>query len=105
MALSKFNTPGSTGFSGRGFVGLLGAGAASVGVGAVGVPQAAAADGMTAATLPPPSYGIVARASEFPVAGSAKPHQAVRVSTHLFHQREDVGRVVDALWQLSGVMS
>jgi isopenicillin-N epimerase len=55
MALSKFNTPGSTEFSRRGFVGLLGAGAASVGVGAVGVPQAAAADGMTAATLPPPS--------------------------------------------------
>ncbi|KOV58644.1 hypothetical protein ADL01_37110 [Streptomyces sp. NRRL WC-3618] len=57
------------------------------------------------AQFPAPLDGIVARASEFPVAGSAKPHQAVRVSTHLFHQREDVGRVVDALWQLSGVMS
>jgi selenocysteine lyase/cysteine desulfurase len=50
-------------------------------------------------------YGIVIRTSDFPVIGSAKSHQAVRVSTHLFHQKEDVERVVDALWQLSGDMS
>ncbi|MFD4761335.1 aminotransferase class V-fold PLP-dependent enzyme [Streptomyces sp. NPDC058439] len=50
-------------------------------------------------------YGIVIRTSDFPVVGSAKPHQAVRVSTHLFHQKEDVERVVDALWALSGDMS
>lgn len=50
-------------------------------------------------------YGIVIRTSDFPVIGSARPHQAVRVSTHLFHQKEDVERVVDALWELSGDMA
>ncbi|OIJ85693.1 hypothetical protein BIV24_27870 [Streptomyces colonosanans] len=50
-------------------------------------------------------YGIVIRTSDFPVIGSARSHQAVRVSTHLFHQKEDVERVVDALWRLSGEMS
>ncbi len=50
-------------------------------------------------------HGIVIRTSDFPVPGSARPHQAVRISTHLFHQREDVERVVDALWDLSGTMS
>ncbi|PZT71322.1 aminotransferase [Streptomyces sp. SW4] len=50
-------------------------------------------------------YGIVIRTSDFPVTGSAKAHQAVRISTHLFHQEEDVQRVVDAVWRLSGEMS
>jgi selenocysteine lyase/cysteine desulfurase len=49
-------------------------------------------------------HGIVIRASDFPVIGSSRPHQAVRVSTHLFHQKEDVERVVDALWKVSGDM-
>ncbi|MFB6962130.1 aminotransferase class V-fold PLP-dependent enzyme [Streptomyces sp. NPDC056309] len=50
-------------------------------------------------------HGIVIRTSDFPVIGSARSHQAVRVSTHLFHQKEDVERIVDALWRLSGDMS
>lgn len=49
-------------------------------------------------------HGIVIRTSEFPVVGSARPHQAVRVSTHLFHQEQDVERVVDAVWNLSRAM-
>ncbi|HET9380141.1 MAG TPA: aminotransferase class V-fold PLP-dependent enzyme [Streptomyces sp.] len=49
-------------------------------------------------------YGIVIRSSEFPVVGSARPHQAVRVSTHLFHQKKDVERLVDAVWHLSRTM-
>lgn len=50
-------------------------------------------------------YGIVIRTSDFPVIGSSRPHQAVRVSTHLFHQREDVDRLVDAMWELSVEMA
>ncbi|NGO70773.1 aminotransferase class V-fold PLP-dependent enzyme [Streptomyces boncukensis] len=50
-------------------------------------------------------YGIVIRTSDFPVIGSSRNHQTVRVSTHLFHQKKDVERVVEALWRLSGEMS
>lgn len=50
-------------------------------------------------------YGIVIRTSDFPVIGSAKPHSVIRVSTHLFHQKADVERVVNALWTLSRDMS
>jgi selenocysteine lyase/cysteine desulfurase len=50
-------------------------------------------------------HGIVIRTSDFPVIGSSRNHQTVRVSTHLFHQKGDVERVVDALWRLSGEMS
>ncbi|MEU5363978.1 aminotransferase class V-fold PLP-dependent enzyme [Streptomyces sp. NPDC005925] len=49
-------------------------------------------------------HGIVIRTSDFPVLGSARPHQAVRISTHLFHQEEDVERLIDALWRLSRTM-
>ncbi|AXK36387.1 aminotransferase class V-fold PLP-dependent enzyme [Streptomyces armeniacus] len=49
-------------------------------------------------------HGITIRTSDFPVAGSDRPHHVVRVSTHLFHQKKDVERVVDALWKLSGTM-
>lgn len=45
-------------------------------------------------------HGIVIRSISFPVIGSAKDHQALRVSTHLFHQRRDVERLVDAVWAL-----
>ncbi|MEV0600542.1 aminotransferase class V-fold PLP-dependent enzyme [Streptomyces sp. NPDC050315] len=50
-------------------------------------------------------YGIVIRTTDVPMAGEAKPRQAVRISTHLFHQKEDVERVVDALWKVSGDMA
>ncbi|GLW96631.1 aminotransferase [Microtetraspora sp. NBRC 16547] len=50
-------------------------------------------------------YGIVIRNSNFPVIGSSAEHVPVRVSTHLFHQSEDVDRVVDAMWELSGKMA
>ncbi|WP_217167765.1 hypothetical protein [Streptomyces sp. AC512_CC834] len=50
-------------------------------------------------------HGIVIRSSEFPVIGSAKQHQTLRISTHLFHQKRDVERLVDALWRLSREMS
>lgn len=50
-------------------------------------------------------YGIVIRTTDVPIAGSARPRQAVRVSTHLFHGKADVERVVDAVWKLSGDMA
>ncbi len=55
MIMDKKASPDDAGVSRRGFVGLLGAGAASVGIGAVGVSQAAGAPlaGTTSATLPP----------------------------------------------------
>ncbi|MGW1682188.1 aminotransferase class V-fold PLP-dependent enzyme [Saccharopolyspora sp. NPDC002376] len=50
-------------------------------------------------------YGIVIRNVDFPVIGSARKHAPVRISTHLFHQRDDVERVVDAMWDLAGKMA
>ncbi|WP_399896543.1 aminotransferase class V-fold PLP-dependent enzyme [Streptomyces sp. BBFR51] len=49
-------------------------------------------------------HGIEIRSISFPVTGSAKEHQALRVSTHLFHQRKDVERLVDAVWKVSREM-
>lgn len=50
-------------------------------------------------------YGIVIRNVDFPVIGSAAAHVPIRISTHLFHQRDDVERVVDAMWDLAGKMA
>ncbi|MET8354331.1 aminotransferase class V-fold PLP-dependent enzyme [Micromonospora sp. NPDC005206] len=50
-------------------------------------------------------YGITIRNSDFPVIGSAQSHRPVRISTHLFHQSQDVNRLVDAAWKLSGKMA
>lgn len=50
-------------------------------------------------------YGIVIRNVDFPVVGSAKNPVPVRISTHLFHQRDDVERVVNAMWDLAGKMA
>ncbi|MFF2650112.1 aminotransferase class V-fold PLP-dependent enzyme [Streptomyces sp. NPDC058045] len=50
-------------------------------------------------------HGLVIRTSDFPVIGSSRNHQVVRVSTHLFHQRKDVDRAVDAMWKVSRAMA
>lgn len=50
-------------------------------------------------------HSIVIRNVDFPVIGASSSHWAVRVSTHLFHQHDDVERVVDAMWKLSRAMA
>ena len=49
-------------------------------------------------------HHITIRNTIVPVIGSATPHYAMRVSTHLFHSRHDVDRFLDAAWQLSRAM-
>ncbi|MGN6754301.1 MAG: aminotransferase class V-fold PLP-dependent enzyme [Intrasporangium sp.] len=46
-------------------------------------------------------HSIVIRNVDFPVIGSASNHWGVRVSTHLFHEEDDVKRVVEAMWKVS----
>jgi selenocysteine lyase/cysteine desulfurase len=50
-------------------------------------------------------HSIVIRNVDFPVIRASSSHWAVRVSTHLFHQHDDVERVVDAMWKLSRAMA
>ncbi|GAB3632078.1 aminotransferase class V-fold PLP-dependent enzyme [Microbacterium shaanxiense] len=50
-------------------------------------------------------HGIEVRTTSVPVIGDATLHVPVRVSTHLFHQQEDVDRFVDAAWKLSEQMA
>ncbi|MEU5845934.1 aminotransferase class V-fold PLP-dependent enzyme [Saccharopolyspora shandongensis] len=50
-------------------------------------------------------YGIVIRNTDFPVIGMTRHPYPVRISTHLFHQNDDVERVVDAMWELSAAMA
>ncbi|MFC4140658.1 MULTISPECIES: aminotransferase class V-fold PLP-dependent enzyme [unclassified Microbacterium] len=50
-------------------------------------------------------YRIEIRNTSVAVIGDTVKHSPVRVSTHLFHQRDDVDRLVDAAWKLSKRMA
>lgn len=50
-------------------------------------------------------YKITIRTTIVPVIGAPAPHNAIRVSTHLFHNRRDVDRFVDSAWRLSRAMA
>lgn len=49
--------------------------------------------------------GFVIRNVGFAVPGSASNHYGVRISTHLWHDAEDIDRLVEAMWSLSGRMA
>lgn len=46
-------------------------------------------------------YGIVVRNSDPAIKGQTARPYPLRISTHLFHQAEDVERVTDAMWKIS----
>ncbi|HZM78910.1 MAG TPA: aminotransferase class V-fold PLP-dependent enzyme [Candidatus Limnocylindrales bacterium] len=50
-------------------------------------------------------HHITIRNTIVPVAGAPSTHFAMRVSTHLFHRRQDVDRFLDAAWRLSRAMA
>jgi selenocysteine lyase/cysteine desulfurase len=49
-------------------------------------------------------YGIVVRNTSVPVIGSTATHHPLRISTHLFHSRTDVDRLVAAMQDLTARM-
>ncbi len=49
-------------------------------------------------------HKITIRTTIVPIAGAPAPSNAIRVSTHLFHNKHDVDRFVDAAWRLSRAM-
>ena len=49
--------------------------------------------------------GFIIRNSGFEVIGSAAQHYAIRVSTHLWHDANDIDLLVDAMWDLSRKMA
>jgi len=49
-------------------------------------------------------YGIVVRNTAVPVAGSTASHHPLRISTHLWHSRGDVDRLVGAMADLTARM-
>jgi selenocysteine lyase/cysteine desulfurase len=49
-------------------------------------------------------YGIVIRNTAVPVIGSPAPHHPLRISTHLFHSRQDVDRLVASMRHLTKAM-
>ena len=49
-------------------------------------------------------YRITIRTTIVPVVGAAAPHNVIRVSTHLFHDADDVDRFVDSAWRLAREM-
>lgn len=46
-------------------------------------------------------YGYTIRNVNVPVIGSEQFHYPVRVSTHLFHNEDDVDGVAKAVWEVS----
>jgi isopenicillin-N epimerase len=50
-------------------------------------------------------HHIKIRHTTLDVIGSATPHYPLRISTHLFHNRRDVDRFLDAAWRLSRAMA
>ncbi|MGW6928420.1 aminotransferase class V-fold PLP-dependent enzyme [Lentzea sp. NPDC054927] len=50
-------------------------------------------------------HHITIRNTIVPVIGSPLPHYAMRVSTHLFHHRQDVDRFLDSAWRVSRAMA
>jgi isopenicillin-N epimerase len=49
--------------------------------------------------------GLIIRNSGFEVIGSTAQHYAMRVSTHVWHDANDIDALVDAMWDLSGKMA
>jgi isopenicillin-N epimerase len=49
--------------------------------------------------------GFSIRNASFPVIGAASNHYAMRLSTHLWHDANDIDALVDAMWDLSGKMA
>ncbi len=49
--------------------------------------------------------GLIIRNASFPVIGAASNHYAMRISTHLWHDANDIDALVDAMWDLSGKMA
>ena len=49
-------------------------------------------------------YGIVIRNTSVPVIGSTATHHPLRISTHLWHSRADVDRLVAAMAELTARM-
>ena len=50
-------------------------------------------------------HSIVVRNIDPPIAGQTARPYPLRISTHLFHQSDDVTRLVDAMWQVSRTMN
>ncbi len=49
--------------------------------------------------------GLVIRNASVPVIGAASNHYVMRISTHLWHDANDIDALVDAMWDLSGKMA
>lgn len=51
------------------------------------------------------SPGFVIRSVNFEVIGAPAQHYGIRISTHLWHDANDIDRLVDSMWNLSGAMA
>jgi isopenicillin-N epimerase len=51
------------------------------------------------------TQGFSIRNSGIAVSGAASAHYGLRVSTHIWHDANDIDAFVDAVWDLSGKMS
>ncbi|SOY64317.1 putative pyridoxal-phosphate-dependent aminotransferase; also contains a Selenocysteine lyase domain [Cupriavidus taiwanensis] len=49
--------------------------------------------------------GFVIRSVNFEVIGAPAQHYGIRISTHLWHDANDIDRLVDSMWTLSGAMA
>ncbi len=49
--------------------------------------------------------GFVIRNASFPVIGDTANHNGIRISTHLWHDANDIDRLVDAMWTLRNSMA
>ncbi|MCO4889804.1 aminotransferase class V-fold PLP-dependent enzyme [Cupriavidus sp. WGtm5] len=49
--------------------------------------------------------GFVIRSVNFDVIGAPAQHYGVRISTHLWHDANDIDRLVESMWTLSGAMA
>lgn len=48
--------------------------------------------------------GFVIRNAAFPVIGDTASHNGIRISTHLWHDAQDIDRLVDSMWTLANSM-
>ena len=51
------------------------------------------------------SPGFVIRSAGFAVVGDTANHNGIRISTHLWHDAQDIDRLVDSMWALSNSMA
>lgn len=49
--------------------------------------------------------GFVIRNAAFPVIGDTANHNGIRISTHLWHDAQDIDRLVDSMWTLANSMA